>query len=165
MSLHIEKEYDLPIDADLEQTAQAAVEAVIADQACPYECEVSLFLVDNETIRRMNREYRQIDRETDVLSFPMLEAGDFLDYDRLEEKQEDYFDPETGELVLGDIVVSLDKVAEQAHRYGHSQRREYAFLIVHSMLHLFGWDHLEEQDAAAMEERQRRMLADMGIER
>ena len=84
--------------------------------------------------------YRQIDAPTDVLSFPMLSYEQAGDFSALEEDYEDNFNPDTGEIMLGDIVISVDRVREQAAAYGHSERREFAFLIVHSMLHLFGYD-------------------------
>jgi len=78
---------------------------------------------------------------------------------------EDCFDPDSGELVLGDIILSVDRVKEQARNYGHSQRREFAFLVAHSMLHLCGYDHMEEAEAARMEEKQEKALAQLGITR
>lgn len=165
MSLNIEKEYDLCLDFDLEEVATLVTEAVIEEEGCPYECEINLLLVDNESIHQINKEYREIDRPTDVLSFPMLEGADFDDFEQLENNVEDYFHPDTGELLLGDIIVSLDKVCEQAESYGHSKKREYAFLIAHSMLHLFGYDHMTEEEAAQMEEKQRIVLDGLGIKR
>ena len=89
-------------------------------------------------------------------------AGDFS---FLEEESEDDFNPDTGEVMLGDIIISVDKVLEQAQSYGHSPKREFAFLIVHSMLHLFGYDHMEADEAAVMEEHQRKILDALGITR
>ena len=113
----------------------------------------------------MNLEHRQIDRPTDVLSFPMLEYETPGDFSFLEEDGEDCFDPDTGELLLGDIVISADKVMEQAEEYGHSVKREYAFLITHSMLHLMGYDHMMEEDAKEMEYLQEEILKELGIGR
>lgn len=90
------------------------------------------------------------------------QAGDFS---ALEEDYEDNFNPDTGEIMLGDIVISVDRVREQAAAYGHSERREFAFLIVHSMLHLFGYDHMTPEDAAVMEPKQRQILEEMNISR
>jgi probable rRNA maturation factor len=78
---------------------------------------------------------------------------------------EDYFDLESGELCLGDIVISIDKVYEQAQEYGHSLKREYAFLIAHSMLHLLGYDHMAQEEAAIMERKQEEILTRLGITR
>ena len=105
----------------------------------------------------MNREHRQIDRATDVLSFPMLDYETPGDLSGIEE-QGDAFNPESGELMLGDIVISKERVIAQAEEYGHSVRREYAFLIAHSMLHLLGYDHMEEEERRLMEDRQRGIM-------
>ena len=132
---------------------------------CPYEAEVSLLLTDDETIHQINKEQRDIDRATDVLSFPMADYVTEGDFAFLEEEGADCFHPETGELLLGDIVISGDKVLQQAESYGHSPLREYAFLIVHSLLHLVGYDHMEEQEAKRMEKKQADVLESMGITR
>lgn len=167
MSLHLENEYEPPLsfDFDMQKTAAQVIEAVIDEEQCPYECDVALTLVDNETIHEINRTHRQIDRPTDVLSFPLIAPEAFADYDKMEAQAEDYFDPDSGELLLGDIVLSLDKVKSQAAEYGHSEKREYAFLIAHSMLHLFGYDHMTPEEAAVMEEKQRQILHRLQIER
>ena len=102
----------------------------------------------------MNLEQRGIDRPTDVLSFPMIEYDAPGDFSVIDEETGDAFTPETGELMLGDIVISKEKVLSQAEEYGHSPKREYAFLIAHSMLHLFGYDHMEEEERAEMEAHQ-----------
>ena len=156
-----EKTLDLPYETIIEEVAEAALDY----ENCPYEAEVNVLLTDDEEIRRINSEFRQIDRATDVLSFPM---GDFetpSDFERLEEQSEDYFNPETGELLLGDIVISVDKVEEQAEKYGHSETRELAFLVAHSMLHLCGYDHMEEEERLLMEKKQEEILALKGYTR
>lgn len=137
----------------------------IDHEGFPYEAEVNLTLTDNEGIHEINRMYRQIDAPTDVLSFPMLSYEQAGDFSALEEDYEDNFNPDTGEIMLGDIVISVDRVREQAAAYGHSERREFAFLIVHSMLHLFGYDHMTPEDAAVMEPKQRQILEEMNISR
>lgn len=164
MSLYLETEgtVDLPFDA--EETAALVADAALEYIGCPYEAEVNLLLTHDEEIREMNREYRNIDRPTDVLSFPMLEyetPGDFSGFEDIP----DYFDPDSGELLLGDIVISLDRVKAQAEEYGHSVRREYAFLIAHSMLHLFGFDHMEEDERTMMEQKQRDIMEKIQIMR
>ena len=145
MTLYIEEEGTGSLPFDVKETAELIVETVLDCEECPYEAEVNLLLTDDEAIREMNREHRHIDRATDVLSFPMLEYETPGDLSGIEESA-DAFDPETGELMLGDIVISKDRVIAQAEEYGHSVRREYAFLIAHSMLHLLGYDHMEEED-------------------
>lgn len=162
MSLYMEEEGKGTLPLDTKATAELVIEAALDYVDCPYEVEVNLVLTTDEEIRKMNREFRQIDRPTDVLSFPMLEyetPGDFSAF----EEQADAFHPDTGELMLGDIVISKDKVLEQAENYGHSPRREYAFLIAHSMLHLFGYDHMEEDERLIMEQKQRDILEHVQI--
>ena len=165
MSLYIEQEYTLPLEFDLSQVADQVVKAVAEEEQCPYDCEINLILTDDAGIQKLNLEHRGLDKPTDVLSFPLLTPEDHKDYALLEARQEDFFNPETGELVLGDIVLSLDRVAEQAEAYGHSAMREYAFLIAHSMLHLFGYDHMTPKEAASMENKQRKILDRLGIKR
>ena len=113
----------------------------------------------------MNMEYREVDRPTDVLSFPQVEYETPADFAWAEEHEMDCFDPDTGELFLGDIVISLDKVKEQAEKYNHSVRREFAFLVAHSMLHLLGYDHMTPEEAKDMESRQSAALEHLGITR
>lgn len=149
----------------MKQLAGEVVAFTIDHEGFPYEAEVNLTLTDNEGIHEINRMYRQIDAPTDVLSFPMLSYEQAGDFSALEEDYEDNFNPDTGEIMLGDIVISVDRVREQAAAYGHSERREFAFLIVHSMLHLFGYDHMTPEDAAVMEPKQRQILEEMNISR
>lgn len=165
MTFYVENETgeDFPFDA--EELTGTVCRAVLEEEQCPYEVQVSLVITDNEGIREINCESRGIDRETDVLSFPNIEfecAGVF----RVDENRKaDYFDPDTGELILGDIMISADKVKQQANEYGHSLRREFAFLVAHSMFHLCGYDHMEEQDAKVMERKQEEVLERLGISR
>ena len=122
--------------------------------------EVSVMLTDNENIRELNREHRGIDRATDVLSFPLIE----FDEDR--RAIEDTVDEsENGEVMLGDIVISLERAAEQAEEYGHSLLREVGFLTVHSMLHLYGYDHMDEDEEREMFSLQEKILEEMGLKR
>ena len=151
----------IDIRAVFEKAASAALEYT----GCPYECDISLTLTGDEVIRQMNREHRNTDRATDVLSFPMLEFEEPGDYSAIEEGTPDAFDPDTGELLLGDIVISADHVLSQAEEYGHTVLREYAFLIVHSMLHLQGFDHIEPDDALIMERAQDDIMEKIGIRR
>ena len=165
MTILMEEETEVSFDFDHRTLAQEIIIAACDAEKCPYEAEVNLTLVDNDAIHRINREYRQIDRPTDVLSFPMQTYDTPADFSHVEDCVEDNFNPDTGELLLGDIILSVEKVREQAAVYGHSEKREYAFLILHSMLHLFGYDHETEQEREAMEERQRSILDQLGITR
>lgn len=143
---------------------QTALEALRFTD-CPYECEVSLTITDDDTIRTVNKEYRGIDKATDVLSFPFLEFKAPGDFSGVSELDPDSFNPDTGDLMLGDIMVSADHVIAQAEDYGHSVKREFAFLIAHSMLHLQGFDHIKADDAAEMEKAQNEILERLGIRR
>lgn len=159
MTLNIEKEVDIPADLDYKKIIREVVDAALEFEDCPYEVELNVILTSNEEIAMINRDYRDLFVPTDVLSFPMVDytiPGDFSGLD--DDNVEDYFNPETGELMLGDIIISMDKVAEQAEKYGHSRERELGFLVAHSMLHLFGYDHMEPEETEVMEEKQRDIL-------
>ena len=163
MSLFIETEGKAEFDFDIREIAELVVNAVLEHEKCPYETEISLLLTHNDEIHEMNLEHRGIDRATDVLSFPMLEFDHPGDFSIIDEETADVFDPESGELMLGDIVISVDKVLEQAQEYGHSPKREYAFLIAHSMLHLCGYDHMDDEERKVMEEKQRAIMEKINI--
>lgn len=165
MTIEIEYEAERKLDLPYEKIIRDVIEEAMDYEGCPYEAEVSVVLTDNPSIQEINRDYRQIDRPTDVLSFPMVDYERPADFCGLEEQAEDYFNPETGELMLGDIIVSVDKVEEQAEKYGHSQARELAFLVAHSMLHLFGYDHMEEEERLVMERKQAEILERRGYRR
>ena len=165
MSFYLEETCNIPFDFAYAKLAEDVIAFCLSHENFPYEAEVNLTLTDNEEIHRINLEYRQIDRPTDVLSFPMLSYEKAGDFSFLEEESEDDFNPDTGELMLGDIVISVDKVEEQAEKYGHSQNRELAFLTAHSMLHLSGYDHMEEEERLEMERMQREILERRGYRR
>lgn len=129
-------------------------------------CEVSLVFVDNSEIRKINRETRSIDKETDVLSFPML------DYEKdkvYKECYKDYKFDQTfmdgEELILGDIVLSLEKALQQSEEFNHSFIRETSYLVVHSVLHLLGYDHMEEEEKKIMRGREEEILNSLRISR
>jgi len=165
MTISIEYETDKKLELDYDRIIREIILASLDYEECPYEAEVSVILTDNEGIREINREYRQIDAPTDVLSFPMVDFEKESDFSHVEDAAEDYFDPETGELVLGDIIISVEKVIEQAEKYGHSQERELAFLVAHSMLHLCGYDHMEDGERLVMEQKQEEILQRKGYKR
>ena len=156
-----EKELEIPYKEIIENVVLESLDYV----ECPYEAEVNVIITDNQEIRAINKEHRQIDAPTDVLSFPLVDYETPADFDHVEDYVEDYFDPDTGELLLGDIVVSVDKVEEQAEKYGHSTTRELAFLIAHSMLHLCGYDHMDDDERLEMEAKQSEILERRGYSR
>ena len=165
MTFYVENETQTEFPFDAEALGKLVCEAVLESEDCPYEAQVNLVLTDNAEIRELNRECRNIDRETDVLSFPNLEFEREGVFEIPEEAEADCFDPDTGELILGDIVISVEKMQEQAESYGHSLRREFSFLVAHSMLHLCGYDHMEPGEAEIMERKQEELLEGLGITR
>lgn len=139
---------------DIENLIEICTAAALEEEGIDDTAEVSVTLVDNEGIRRLNKEHRDIDRETDVLSFPL---GDDDGYE---------IDPDNDAIMLGDIVISLEKAAQQAQEYGHSYRREVAFLITHSLFHLLGYDHVNsEEEEKEMFDKQEKVLEKLGITR
>lgn len=155
----------LELDEDYEKIVTDVINQAMDYEECPYEAEINVLLTDNDGIREINRQYRNIDAPTDVLSFPLIEYKMPADFTFLENEGNDCFNPETGELMLGDIILSVDKITEQAYNYGHAVKRELAFLVAHSMLHLFGYDHMEEDEAKVMEDKQNAILNNLNIRR
>ncbi len=165
MTVYIEKATDKPFLEDYEDIIRCIVGAACDYVSCPYEVSVDVMLVDNTYIQTLNCKFRQVDNPTDVLSFPMADYETAGDFGICEAHPMEYFDAETGELNLGDIVISVEKVYQQAESYGHSPRRELAFLVAHSMLHLFGYDHMEKEESIEMERMQEEILKSMGFTR
>lgn len=163
MTIHIEKEVDDELNFDYEVLQKKVVEACLDYENCPYEAEVSILLTNNDEIRQLNNEFRGMDKPTDVLSFPLVEYSEPGNFDDLEDSLQDCFHPETGELVLGDIVISIERAKSQAEEYGHTLEREIAFLTAHSMFHLFGYDHMEDEERLLMEEKQNNVLDKLAI--
>ena len=162
------KRHYIPITADVpgadSQSRCALIRKVIrtalAAEGVDFPCEVDVLLTDDARIHTINREMRAVDRATDVLSFPEfdLQPGELP-------TAEDA-DPGTGLVPLGDMVISMEHVAAQAEEYGHSQRRELAYLVTHSVLHLLGYDHLDEgEQKRKMRAREEAILAELGITR
>lgn len=126
------KDFRSVLPFDFESVATEVAGEVLRRAGCPFDAEVSLTLVDDETMHRINRETRGVDRTTDVLSFPAVAYTSPAAFREAEQDRAGSFDPESGRLMLGDILISVRKVAEQAEAYGHSTRREFAFLVAHS---------------------------------
>lgn len=136
---------------------ERVVRAALCEQGFEKDCFVSVTIVDNEAIREINREHRGIDSATDVLSFPVLEFdenGDVID---------DYGDVFEGKTILGDIVLSLERAKEQSEEFGHSFEREVGFLVCHSVLHLLGHDHEDDEQRAVMREHEERILESLSL--
>ncbi|MCH4192570.1 MAG: rRNA maturation RNase YbeY [Butyrivibrio sp.] len=166
MIFFIENEVDAEFDFDPEEIARSVCEAVLQEESCPWDVEVNMIITDDNGIQEMNRQFREIDRPTDVLSFPNVEYPEPADFSALDGVQKnDCLDPDTGKIMLGDIVINEKRVREQALSYGHSQKREFAFLTAHSMLHLCGYDHMEPDEAKVMEDKQTLILDSLGITR
>ena len=156
--IYIEKETETEFDfSDSDETIKTAVGAVFADKELPEELDVNVLIVDEAEMQEINRENRGIDSPTDVLSFP------YYDFEEPGVFEGEVYEDE--ENILGDIIICAQRVISQAAEYGHSQRRELAFLIVHSMLHLTGYDHMEESDGDIMRAEEKRMMEIIGISR
>lgn len=138
---------------DIETLIESCTRAALEEEGIEDDAEVSVTLVDNARIRELNAEFRDIDRETDVLSFPL---GDDEGFE---------VDPDTDAILLGDIVISLERAAAQAEEYGHSFWREVAFLITHSLFHLLGYDHMTPGEETEMFAKQEKVLEKLGITR
>lgn len=147
----------------LEPLVEKAVEASLATESIRNNLEISLTVVNNHDIQAINLEQRGKDAPTDVLSFPMVHYEGAIDVQSAIDGE--MADPETGLVYLGDIVISWDKVVEQKEAYGHSVEREFTFLIVHSMLHLLGYDHMTDEEEADMIGRQKLIMEAIGISR
>lgn len=162
------KTHYIPITADVPGAANDAncalirrtIRTALAAEGLTAPCEVDVLLTDDDGIHEINRELRQVDRPTDVLSFPEFE----LTPGQLPGLED--ADPGTGLIPLGDMVLSMERVAAQAREYGHSKRRELSYLVTHSVLHLLGYDHLDEGPMKAqMRAREEAIMALLGLER
>ena len=161
------KRHYIPVTADVpgvDERSRAlirkAIRAVLAAEGVDFPCEVDVLVTGDRGIHALNRETRQVDRPTDVLSFPAfdLRPGQLPSVEDA--------DPGTGLVPLGDMVISLERVAAQAREYGHSNRRELAYLAVHSTLHLLGYDHMDEgPEKAQMRQREEAVLSELGVPR
>lgn len=159
MKICIRNEQDkLKVTKEIRDTVKLAVKQSLQFMEFGDKFEISVMFVDDEAIKTLNKLHRDIDRSTDVLSFPMFE------YDENGEIIEEYADfNKEGDLLLGDIVISLEHASSQAEEYGHSFLREVGFLTVHSMLHLFGYDHMTKEDEEEMFSYQNEILEGMGL--
>lgn len=162
----IEENVEFKTDFDKQKIAEDVVKSILLKEGCPFDCEVDILITDSEEVKEYNKEYRDIDKTTDVLSFPNLEWEAPADFESINvEDLEMSVNPETELTILGEICLNKDRIISQAEEYGHSIKREYAFLIAHSMLHLLGYDHMKEDEAKVMEEKQAAYLEELGIKR
>lgn len=165
MIIYLENETDVTFPFDEEELVNRVALKVLEVEKCPFDVEINVLITDSEGIKEYNSMYRGIDKETDVLSFPGLDfelPGKFY---IPKEERANYENPESGKIVLGDIVLCASRVYEQAKEYGHSVLREYAFLIAHSLYHLCGYDHMEADEAQEMEQKQENILQLLQITR
>lgn len=136
--------------------------AVLRAEGVAVPCEINILVTNDEGIRAINKASRQVDKATDVLSFPMFE----LTAGKLPESWEEYVDPMTGRCPLGDMAISLERARAQAKEFGHSLRREVGYLTIHSMLHLLGYDHMDEgEQKKQMRAREEAIAAKLGLRR
>lgn len=164
MRTKIRMSFDRPelIDPAVARTIRQCIIQTLRAEGVPVPCEINVRITDDAGIHRINRTMRQVDRPTDVLSFPMFS----LTPEQLPERWEPYLDPGTGLCPLGDMALSLERAKAQAAEYGHSLRREAGYLTIHSMLHLLGYDHLDEgPEKARMRAHEERVLSDTGLSR
>lgn len=151
LDLEIDNRSGVELDASVYEKVEEYIIITLQQENVLVPCEISFLLVIPEEIQELNAEYRNIDKETDVLSFPMLEFPE----------DEDMLTYETGiPVMLGDIVISTTRAAEQAEAYGHSLEREICYLSVHSVLHLLGYDHMEEDEKRVMRAREKAIMGD-----
>ena len=140
-----------------EDIIQSVVETVLKLEKIKHDVSIYITLTNNEEIHKINKEYRDVDRPTDVLSFPMYEREEIA---KLREEKMDEI-----EEILGDIIISIPKIKEQAEEYGHSYERELAYLTTHGMLHLLGYDHLIDEEKVVMREHEEAVLTELKIMR
>lgn len=159
MELIFENEQEIiDITADVEQLVKSVVNKTLESECFTNDCIVSVTIVDNEQIHSLNKEFRNIDRPTDVLSFPVLEFED----GKIIQNSGDYFE---GKLILGDVILSAEKALEQSKDFGHSFMRETGFLVCHSILHLLGYDHETEEERIVMRHKEESVMQLLNLTR
>lgn len=141
----------LPEESVIEKMRQAACEALAYENVTNDDIEISLTFTDEDEIREINRDYREIDSVTDVLSFPQFESPQDI--------------PESGYCLLGDVVICVPRAESQAEEYGHSEERELVYLFTHSMFHLLGYDHMEEEEKRVMRQAEEAVMEKTGVRR
>jgi probable rRNA maturation factor len=165
LQLHTAIETDEKFNFSMKIVARRVIRKALEQEKFPCDAEISLLITGPDEVQALNRAYRNIDSTTDVLSFPALSYDHPSDFAAALQDAADCFDPEYNTAVLGDIVINAARVREQAREYGHSEEREFAFLVAHSMMHLCGYDHMNEKESAVMEKKQDAVLQALGITR
>ena len=166
MTFYVENETDEQFEFNIDELIKSLTLKVLETESVPFkDVTLNVTFTDDASIKEINREFREIDRATDVLSFPAIDFETPADFSGVEEGCPDYFNPDTNELILGDIMISLERAHAQAEEYGHSFKREVAFLITHSLLHLIGYDHMTDEERVVMEDKQEAVLQALNITR
>ncbi|WP_458787596.1 rRNA maturation RNase YbeY [Vallitalea sediminicola] len=165
LSIIINNNLEQNFSKEYENMINKVIDVSLDQEKCPYEVEISITITNNEEIRKINKEYRDMDKPTDVLSFPLIDFSEPSKFDDIDASSDEWFDLDTGELMLGDIIISLERAKEQAKEYGHSLEREIGFLTAHSMLHLMGYDHIINEEEQVMNVKQQQILNEVGLKR
>lgn len=165
LKLHTVIETREKFDFSMKTVARRVIRKALGQEQFPCDAEISLLITGPDEVQALNRAYRGIDSTTDVLSFPALSYDRPSDFAPALQDAADCFDPEFNTAVLGDIVINAVRIKEQAREYGHSEEREFAFLVAHSMMHLCGYDHMNKEESAVMEKKQDAVLQALGITR
>lgn len=166
MTFYVENEFDFEFGFDVENLIKDLTNETLKSENVPFlNVSLNVSFTDDESIHAINKEFREMDKATDVLSFPAIDFNAPADFSGIKEGDPEYFDCETGELILGDIMISTDHAVSQANEYGHSLKREVAFLITHSLLHLLGYDHMSDDEREVMEAKQEDILKRLNITR
>ncbi len=166
MTFYVENETDECFEFDIDALIKELTLCLLDQENVPFkDISLNVTFTDDNTIHEINKEFRDIDRATDVLSFPAIDFVNPADFSIIHGDEADYFDPDTKELILGDIMISMEHAHQQAIEYGHSFKREIAFLITHSLLHLIGYDHMNDEERIVMEGKQESILKSLNITR
>ena len=165
MIFFVENESGAEFPFDIREVAEAVAAEVLKNENIPFEVSIDMTVTDNEAMREINRDNRGIDAPTDVLSFPSFSFEKPADFDSIDINKAGVADNDTGTVWLGDIIINEARVKSQAAEYGHSEKREFAFLTAHSILHLCGYDHDNEAAAKVMQKKQEKALNALSITR
>lgn len=161
MTIWINNDNEFDIFEGYQDVLRDVIKACIEEENYPSNIEVSISLVSNKEIQKLNLEFRNINKYTDVLSFPMINFKENLSLNDVDIK--DCINIDTKEIVLGDIIISVEQAKKQAQEFNHSLKREIAFLTAHSMFHLMGYDHMQPQEEKIMIEKQKKILSKLKI--